>query len=202
MAWASVGAAVGAAAGAAISAGLQSREASKTRKWARQMRATAYQATMKDMRLAGLNPILASRTGPSAAPQGAMAQIPDFGRSLAAGAQAGVSASKVKVEKELMNSQSEQASAGASQASSQATLNMTQVDESKAKAAQANTQAAANVVSAREAAARATILESEIPGKKLEQGMDESWFGKGTRYIRRGSAAIQGLDARRTKRGR
>lgn len=199
MAWGAIAAAGAAAIGSAISAGLASREAGKTRKWARQMRSTQYQATMRDMKLAGLNPILVSRLGPSSAPQGAMAQIPDFGKSAAAGAQAGVSASKVGGERRLLNSQAENNSAQAARSGTQAALDMTQVEESKAKAAQATTQATANVVSAREGAARATILEAQIPGEKLEQGMDESWFGAGTRHIRRASQALQGIPRRKRK---
>lgn len=59
-----------------------SAEAAKQRKWQEQMRATAYQATVKDMIAAGINPIMAAQLGAtgvgsgvaatSGLPQGAM----------------------------------------------------------------------------------------------------------------------------------
>lgn len=63
-----------------------------------------YRMTMDDMRAAGLNPILAASLGgggPVSAPQARMGSFPSGGA--AAGAQAGISVSKVKAEKELLN---------------------------------------------------------------------------------------------------
>lgn len=51
--------------GSAISAGVNSLEASRSRAFQREMRDTQYQAAMKDMRKAGLNPILAAKVGGS-----------------------------------------------------------------------------------------------------------------------------------------
>ncbi len=89
---AALGAGIGAAggiAGSGLSAALSAKEAKKQRKWQEKMRSTAYQATMKDMGLAGLNPILAYSKGPTSAGTGAMARVPDMGNALGSGAQKG-----------------------------------------------------------------------------------------------------------------
>lgn len=66
-------------AGNALSSALSIYEAQRARRWARGTRSTAYQATMKDMRKAGLNPILAAKLG--ATPGGPVPSTPsiDFG---------------------------------------------------------------------------------------------------------------------------
>lgn len=85
--------ALGSLGGSALTAGLATDQAHEQRKFLRNMRKTAYQTTMKDMKKAGLNPILAYRSGPT--PLGGSASIPnipDFGSSAAQGARAGVDA--------------------------------------------------------------------------------------------------------------
>lgn len=48
----------------------------------REMSNTSYQRSMADMKRSGLNPILAGKLGGASSPGGAMAQVPDFGKSL------------------------------------------------------------------------------------------------------------------------
>lgn len=89
----SLGSSLGGGIAGALSAGLggalSAGEAKKQRKWQEKMRATAYQATMEDMRKAGLNPILAYKQGATSAGSGAAARFPDVGQAFASGAQAG-----------------------------------------------------------------------------------------------------------------
>lgn len=71
------------------------KEAQLNRDFQERMRNTAYQAATKDMRRAGLNPILAYRQGPASSPSGSVAQIPDLTKAVTAGvsgAQAGFTA--------------------------------------------------------------------------------------------------------------
>ena len=55
--------------------GYNRAEAAAQREWTRTMRQTAYQDTMKDMKAAGLNPILAASRGATASGSGATANI-------------------------------------------------------------------------------------------------------------------------------
>jgi hypothetical protein len=58
------------------------KEAQRNRDFQERMRNTAYQAATKDMRKAGLNPILAYRQGPASSPSGSVAQIPDLTKAV------------------------------------------------------------------------------------------------------------------------
>lgn len=55
--------------------GQQKAEAAKARQWAYDMATTEYQRTMKDMKNAGLNPILAAKVGGGATPSASQANI-------------------------------------------------------------------------------------------------------------------------------
>ncbi len=87
------------------------------------MMETVYQRTMKDMRKAGLNPILAYKMGGvQSAPSGAMPTIPDFGSTMARGMEAGIRGSKMGSEKDLNAANASSARAAAGQAASQTKL--------------------------------------------------------------------------------
>lgn len=77
-----IGAAIGAAAGNIAGTGLQlwhqRRAARSQQEFQREMSNTAYQRAVGDLKLAGLNPILAARQ-PASTPGGSMAQVPNMG---------------------------------------------------------------------------------------------------------------------------
>jgi hypothetical protein len=75
---------------------INSLAAKDQRSWEEQISSTAYRRAMNDMKLAGLNPILAYKMGGATTPTGAAGTI--SGESVAGGMAAGVSAAKAKHE--------------------------------------------------------------------------------------------------------
>lgn len=65
-------------AGAVVDAFTSARSAAKNRKFQERMRNTQWQAAVKDMTAAGLNPMLAYGQGPAASPSGSMQAPTDF----------------------------------------------------------------------------------------------------------------------------
>ncbi len=86
---AAAAAAGGSLGGAIISGAFSDEQAKQQRKFVLMMASTAYQRTMTDMKAAGLNPILAYKTGPVSAGSASMAMTPDFAQALTTGAKAG-----------------------------------------------------------------------------------------------------------------
>lgn len=81
-------------AGAKKTGEANAEQAALHREWTKEMRASAYQDTMEDMKKAGLNPLLAYKQGPSPFGTGASAQSPNMGAAAAQGAQAAVATAK------------------------------------------------------------------------------------------------------------
>jgi hypothetical protein len=88
-----------AGAGTAYQNYTQQKLANQQMDFQRDMSNTAYQRAMADMRLAGLNPILASKLGGASSPAGAMAQMQNIGaQSVSSGLQAMQTSSNVKLQ--------------------------------------------------------------------------------------------------------
>lgn len=83
--------------------------ASSQRTWQERMSSTSYQRSMLDMRLAGLNPILAYQKGGASTPSGAVAKVPDYQKVVGSGL--GVS----RLSQELKNMKATEAKTGAEQ---------------------------------------------------------------------------------------
>lgn len=103
---------LGGIAGTALTAALSSKEAKKQRQWSERMSSTAYQRGMADMRLAGLNPILAYKQGGASSPTGSMAPMPNFGAGISQGMQAGTGLMTGKSSKNLQTQQALLATSG------------------------------------------------------------------------------------------
>lgn len=80
--------AIGSAVGTAIQTNQSKDESAKNRKFQKKMSNTAYRRAVKDMRKAGINPMLAYIQGGASTPSGSMADIPDMTKPVTAGIQA------------------------------------------------------------------------------------------------------------------
>ena len=67
--------------GSGISAAVSAKVAADNRRFQERMTRNRYQYQMADMQAAGLNPMLSFGQQPPGSPPGAMAQIPDFGKT-------------------------------------------------------------------------------------------------------------------------
>ncbi len=177
------------AAGSLGAAGISAREAEKQRKWTRKMRRTAYQDTMSDMLEAGLNPILAYKTGPTPIGSAAMGVTPDFGQAMASGVNAAVKVAKMRPEITKTKAETSKIRREAVRADLQARLEGQRVDAKvgAAQAASLNAQAA-------ETSARAILLMTEIPKAEALKRFYESEAGQViapiTEGIRRATQAL------------
>jgi hypothetical protein len=75
----------GALTGQALSYKYMKREAKRQRDWQERMANTAHQRQVRDLRKAGLNPVLSAMQGGAATPSGAVAGVPDFSQAVNTG---------------------------------------------------------------------------------------------------------------------
>lgn len=171
--------------GQAMSTALQAREAKKNRKFQERMSSTAYQRGMKDMRKAGLNPLLAYSQGGASTPSGAQAKVADFGGA----ATTGLQAYNKKIERKNL-----EADLG---------VKGTQVGLNKAlkvKAAHEANAASSSALQLRalshKTVAETNILNSQLAGHKSEEKLDKTQAGRVMRLINRASRSMFGKDQR------
>ena len=163
--------------GAGITSAVSSHEAHKQRQWAEKMMKRAYQYTMQDMRKAGLNPILAYKTGPTNVGGGSMAHTPDFGSAASADVNSAKEIFRTNADVTLKNRQTDQTSANIGLLNEQAQTQTRQQDFLSAQS--------------RETTARAIFQESQIPKAVADAEIDNTWWGKTLHQINRGSQAIR-----------
>lgn len=99
----------GSVGGSIVSGLTQNRQAAKNRKFQKKMYQRRYQYTVKDMKKAGLNPILAAgNLGGGTGTPGAMPSTPDYGSSVGTGVKLAQEGKLKKEQRELANQQAAQ----------------------------------------------------------------------------------------------
>lgn len=122
----------------AISSGLSARQAKKQRRWQTRMANTAHQREVKDLRAAGLNPILSATGGRGAVtPSGAMANMADAGESIVGTAKNIASARQelrnLKKQGNLLDAQTRAATAGGRKGTAEAKIIEAEVPRAQLK---------------------------------------------------------------------
>lgn len=105
--------------------------------FAKQMYTHRYQYTMKDMRKAGLNPILAYSQGVGGGVSAPMGAAPDFANAMSSGAESGARRGKITTEKELIKQQTDTSAAMAADHQAGAALKLAQSRLTTAQAVKA-----------------------------------------------------------------
>lgn len=151
--------------------GFSHDEAKMSRDWSQEMANTAHQREVRDLALAGLNPILSGTGGMGSATPGAamassakaaaaQAATPDYGRVISTA----LESKRNKAEVENLETDSRKKWA-------EGTLASQLYNESQARTGSVNTE---NL-----------ILQETLKGKKLEGAIDQTQFGEIMRYMDR-----------------
>lgn len=144
-------------------------EARKNRQFQMGMSSSAYQRSVRDLKAAGLNPMLAYSQGGASTTSGDSASMdaPD----VSGGINSAIQLSMVRKNLEAIDAGIEKTKQETSTAETQAELN---------RAVKGVQEKTANLVghNARTAKANATILEKSIPAAENEKRAEETWFGK------------------------
>ncbi len=185
MSWGAIGGAAGGISGSITSAVL----AAQQRRWVRRMRKTAYQDTMADMRKAGLNPILAYKTGPTPIGSAAAGMSQDIGQAMASGVNAAVRAKKAPSEISRNRAETSKARFDALLKQFQGRI---EADRFNAKIGDA--QVRFINAQARFTSAKDQMLRTELPRAEAVKRMDESpagqFMNQSTTQIRRATGAV------------
>lgn len=121
-----LGLAGAAAAGASVlGTGLSIGEARANREWQERMSNTAYQRAVRDMRLAGLNPMLAFGQGGASTPSGNVADVSDIAKGLTSAGQMAMQARLNKANIDNIDAQTDRTRQETSMLSIEAQRNQT-----------------------------------------------------------------------------
>lgn len=210
-------------AGGLIASGVQNlinrnqakRDAKKAREWSEMMRATAYQTMVKDLELAGLNPILAVSGGshPSSAPSGPVTEgrsRNDMGAAFRGAAGRALSSGR---QLKMMDDQVATIAAGRREAEANASVAQHSVGSRVENAyhVAARTIAERALLEDQMIQTRANVKKIDvqreldaylIPAAKAEAELDATEFGSGARKFRRLMESIPVLQMPTRRRGR
>lgn len=115
--------------GAKRTSDASAKAASTNREWQEELSNTAHQRQVKDLKKAGLNPILSAGGSGASTPSGSMANVPDFASALSVGSGSGIAAEKAITEIDSVKQSTDLAKENTRIASAKAAI-----EEHKAKA--------------------------------------------------------------------
>lgn len=154
-------------------------ESKKNREFQERMSNTSYQRGMEDMRLAGLNPILAYKMGGASSPTGSMAIHPSTGDAMGSALKAASTASGIKGNRATRKLQSAQTTA--TQVAKARNITGMRVDiQTAANLAEETEHIRAKT---RGAAASASIQESQAVRAAMEAGYLQTGVGRANFHI-------------------
>lgn len=168
--------------GALFSHSMSKKEAKRARKFIEYMASTAYQRTVKDMRLAGLNPILAATQGPT--PSGTTAMAPAMQNPMAGAAGTALNAYRaarmIESEIKILKNQEEESYHRVSKVAADAGL-------AEDQAALARSQRNLNEI-------EATLRGTAVPAAKAQEELDKTQMGEYLRKLNRLIRSVLGAD--------
>lgn len=182
MVWPAIIAAGASLVGGALANRANAKMADKQMDFQEYMSNTAYQRSMEDMRLAGLNPMLAYSQGGASSPPGARAEMRDIVTPAVSSA---VGVSRNQAEVALMKTGAEKNKADAQAAASQAFLNYRK-DETELQAQARLREEVKNLqwtnLIMQE---NLTSAKAGAAGAKVEAEIDQTKYGQWLRYLQR-----------------
>lgn len=159
--------------------GFSSKSSAKDQMEFQQMMSnTAHRREVRDLKLAGLNPILSAKYGGASTPTGAGYQMPNIGHAMAEGASSAASVSRASQEVKNMKAQENKTEAETILTGFNSAIAMRQAEQimENITKTRAETQ---NILK------NNAVMDQALAASKIESEIDKTAYGKLMRYLQR-----------------
>lgn len=153
------------------------RQARANRDFQERMSNTSYQRAVKDMKTAGINPMLAAKVGGASTPAGAVAQVADYGQAYSEGRKVDLQRELNKSQVKATNEQANLYSAQAAKARAETITEMTRPDLNRAQTSSALSSAGQADQSIQESKQRVSTMLAQIENIKADTLVKSAEFG-------------------------